>query len=366
MQRFLIVYQSKPEIISGLAEAFKKKGVEVIIFLADENQLWIDKFFFRAINKLAHNLRLLKKSSFLFTKNKFSHWNYLNNKLVEFCKKNKPDGVFFIHGVHYSNLTLSQIKCPKIAWLVDPVFCPERLRLFTSQLDWYFSYSKQAIKVMNQFGFFNTSYLPHAVDHNQFYSILHQKKSIDLCFVGKHSIHREKYILAALKITKKVSIYGSRWIAPAFSNPALFLSIKGTECYGEKLNNLYNSSKIVLSIIAKPQGSMNLHSGINMRPYEILASGALLFSDNYEELDSSLIDKKNIILFNSVDEFESILAKLLTDNQLVESISLSGKQYIQGRFTYDEMAETIIKKFLEIQRGYFNKINLNLKCSPSN
>ena len=68
MQRFLIVYQSKPEIISGLAEAFKNKGVEVITFLADENQLWIDKFFFRAINKLAHNLRLLKKSSFLIIK----------------------------------------------------------------------------------------------------------------------------------------------------------------------------------------------------------------------------------------------------------------------------------------------------------
>lgn len=352
MKRILIVYQSKPAIISGLMKGFKNQGIDVLIFLADEHQLWIDKYIFHVINKLAHNFRLLKKSSYLFTKNKFSHWNYINTKLVEFCKENTLDGVFFIHGVHYSDHTLSQIKCPKIAWLVDPVISPERLRLFTSQLDWYFSYSQQAIKVINQFNFFNTSYLAHAVDPSQFYILPHQKKFIDICFVGKHSVHREKYILASLEITKKVIVYGSRWIAPAFLNPSLFLSIKGSECYGEKLNQLYNSSKIVLSIIAKPQDSKSLQSGINMRPYEILASGSLLFSDKYEELDPGLVNKKNIILFNSLDEFKLILTQLLSDNQMIGLVSASGNQYIQGRFTYDEIAETIIKKFQEVQQSY--------------
>ena len=355
MQRILIVYQSKPPILSGLAKGFKNQGIDVLTFLADEHQLWIDRYFFRVINKLAHNLRFLKKSSFLFTKNKYSHWNYLNTKLVEFCNKNKPDGVFFIHGVHYSDATLSQIKCPKIAWLVDPVLSPERLRLFTSQLDWYFSYSQQAIQVINQFGFLNTSYLPHAVDHRQFYSLPNYQKTIDLCFVGKHSIHREKYILAALEITKKVVIYGSRWFAPAFSNPSLFLAIKGTQCYGDQLNQLYNSSRIVLSIIAKPQTSSSQHSGINMRPYEILASGSLLFSDQYEELDPGLVNKKNIVLFDSIDDFKSILTQLLSDHRQLEEISASGKEFIEGRFTYDEMANTIIQKFRSVQTAAHEK-----------
>ena len=352
MRRILIVYQSKPAIVSGLKKGFESHGIEVLTFLADDYQLWIDRYVFRVINKLAHNLRILKKESFLFTKNKLSHWNYLNTKLVEFCNHNKLDGVFFIHGIHYSDETMSQITCPKVGWLVDPVLNPERLQLFTSKMDWYFSYSQQAIKIVNQFGFSNTSFLPHAVDHRQFYIIPNQPKSIDLCFVGKHSVHREKYILAALELTKCVHIYGSRWRTPALSKPALLRSIKGTECFGEKLNTLYNSAKIVLSIIAKPQGSNNLQSGINMRPYEILASGSLLLSDKYEELNSGLVDKKNIVLFDTLDQFKATLAGLLKNDSLIESISSSGIQFIQGRFSYDQMAQKIIEKFQELQRTH--------------
>ena len=352
MRRVLIVYQSKPTIVSGLKKGFESHGIEVLTFLADEYQLWIDRYVFRVINKLAHNLRILKKESFLFTKNKLSHWNYLNTKLVDFCNQNKPDGVFFIHGIHYSDETMSQITCSKVGWLVDPVLNPTRLQTFTSKMDWYFSYSQQAIKIVNQFNFSKASYLPHSVDHRQFYVIPKQPKSIDLCFVGKHSVHREKYILAVLELTNRVHIYGSRWLAPALSKPALLRSIKGTECFGEKLNILYNSAKIVLSIIAKPQGQNNLQSGINMRPYEILASGSLLFSDKYEELNSGLVDRKNIVLFDTIDQFKETLAELLKNDGLIESISSSGNQFIQGRFSYDEMAEKIIAKFQEIQGAH--------------
>jgi glycosyltransferase involved in cell wall biosynthesis len=352
MRRVLIVYQSKPTIVSGLKKGFESHGIEVLTFLADEYQLWIDRYVFRVINKLAHNLRILKKDSFLFTKNKLSHWNYLNTKLVDFCNHNNPDGVFFIHGIHYSDETMSQITCSKVGWLVDPVLNPTRLQTFTSKMDWYFSYSQQAIKIVNQFNFSRSSYLPHSVDHRQFYVIPKQPKSIDLCFVGKHSVHREKYILAALELTNRVHIYGSQWLAPALSKPALLRSIKGTECFGEKLNILYNSAKIVLSIIAKPQGQNNLQSGINMRPYEILASGSLLFSDKYEELNSGLVDRKNIVLFDTIDQFKETLAELLKNDGLIESISSSGNQFIQGRFSYDEMAEKIIAKFQEIQGAH--------------
>jgi spore maturation protein CgeB len=120
----------------------------------------------------------------------------------------------------------------------------------------------------------------------------------------------------------------------------------------EKLNTLYNSAKIVLSIIAKPQGSNNLQSGINMRPYEILASGSLLLSDKYEELNSGLVDKKNIVLFDTLDQFKATLARLLKNDSLIESISSSGNQFIQGRFSYDQMAQKIIEKFQELQRTH--------------
>ena len=87
-----------------------------------------------------------------------------------------------------------------------------------------------------------------------------------------------------------------------------------------------------------------------MRPYEILASGSLLYSDKYEELNPGLVDKKNIVLFDTLDQFKVTLAELLKNDSLVESISSSGNQFIQGRFSYDEMAQKIISDIKEILR----------------
>jgi glycosyltransferase involved in cell wall biosynthesis len=325
--------------------------MEVSTFLANDHHHWVDKYVFHAINKWAHNLRILKKGRFLFQKHPLTHWNYLNTKLVNFYQRVKPDYVFFIHGIHYSELTLSKMDCPKIAWLVDPVQDPQKLLLFTNKLDWYFSYSKQAIALLNQYGQTNISYLPHAVDHQEFCYLPGTKKVTDISFVGKHSVHREKFILAALEVTKNISIYGSRWLAPAMSNVSLLRSIKGKSCYGKKLNALYNSSKIVLSIIAKPENTLEAQSGINMRPYEILASGSILFSDNYDELHPELVNNHNLILFNNVDEFKQSLADLLNDSQKIEGIAAAGRKFIEGRFSYDEMANTILAKFKEIKGG---------------
>ena len=87
-----------------------------------------------------------------------------------------------------------------------------------------------------------------------------------------------------------------------------------------------------------------------MRPYEILASGSLLLSDKYEELNSALVDKKNIALFDTVEQFKVTLGELLKNDSLIESISSSGNQFVQGRFSYDQMALEIINKFQELQR----------------
>ena len=133
MKRILVVYQAVPVITPGLVRGFESAGLEVSTFLANEHHHWVDKYVFHAINKWAHNLRILKKGKFLFQKHPLTHWNYLNTKLVDCYERVKPDYVFFIHGIHYSEFTISKIDCPKIAWLVDPVQDPQKLLLFINQ-----------------------------------------------------------------------------------------------------------------------------------------------------------------------------------------------------------------------------------------
>ncbi len=345
MPTILLVYQSKPDIVSGLTRGLQSQSMQVHCFLADQYHHWVDKYVFHVINKWAHNLRILKKGKFWFTKHRLTHSNYLNHKLVEVYQGLKPDYVLFIHGIHYAPQTLDQMSCPKIGWLVDPVTNPERLLQFASKLDWYFSYSQQAIETLNREGYQKTKYLGHAVDHQAFCYGATTPKTIDLAFVGKHSVHREQFILAALEITKKISVYGSRWIAPAFSKPALFFAIKGSACYGEKLNTLLNNSRMVLSVIAKPQNRHAAESGINMRPYEVLASGSLLISDHYEELHPELVHEHNIVLFHSIEEFKTLLRKLLQNSAKIDGIASSGRTFIRGRFSYESMAATMLTQF---------------------
>lgn len=118
MPRVLIVYQSKPDIVSGLTHGLQNQGAQVLHFMADQHHHWVDKYVFHTINKWAHNLRILKKGRFWFTEHKLNHWNYLNHKLVEVFHKTRPDFVFlftvFIILIRRSHRLLAQ---PSAGWL---------------------------------------------------------------------------------------------------------------------------------------------------------------------------------------------------------------------------------------------------------
>ena len=68
------------------------------------------------------------------------------------------------------------------------------------------------------------------------------------------------------------------------------------------------------------------------------------------ELRELIKVEKNIVLFDTVEQFKATLGELLKNDSLIESISSSGNQFVQGRFSYDQMALEIINKFQELQR----------------
>jgi spore maturation protein CgeB len=85
-----------------------------------------------------------------------------------------------------------------------------------------------------------------------------------------------------------------------------------------------------------------------MRPFEVLATGALLMLDLHEELSPELVHENNLILFNSIDDFKTLLTKLLNNPSEIERIADNGQKFIENRYSYNEMAKTILSKFFEI------------------
>ena len=68
-------------------------------------------------------------------------------------------------------------------------------------------------------------------------------------------------------------------------------------------------------------------------------------SDQYEELQAELRHGHNLILFNSVDEFKTVLAQLLQNPDQITTIAANGRAFIENRFSYDAMAKTILDRF---------------------
>lgn len=341
--KVLLIYQSRPDLCQGLAYAFRQLGLEVCIFYTDKNNNLIDKYIFRFINKQLHNLRIIKKDTFLFAQNSFTHKNWMNAKLLKAFRRFEPNFVFSIQGTVLDDSILHQLNVPKIAWWVEPESQMGRMVSVANGYDWYFCFSQNGLKLLHNAGIKKASYLGHAVDRLCYRPSSRAHKKYDVVFVGRCSAHREEILLAVLSITKKVAIYGPRWLSACFRNPKLFLAYKGSGIYGAALNQLYNASRMVLNVVARQDAGIS--SGMNMRPYEIIASGSLLLSDQYLEMDSGLVSGKNAIFYRDKSDLQIQLKELLSNSMHIEEIALSGYRYLSNRFTYDEMAQEIVDKY---------------------
>jgi Glycosyl transferases group 1 len=344
--KVLLIYQSRPDLCEGLAHAFRQLGHEVDIFYTDKNNNFIDKYVFRLINKQLHNLRLLKKDIFLFTKNPLAHKNYMNAKLIKAFHAFKPNLLFSIQGPVIDDSILHQFNVPKIAWWVEPESQMGKMVSVAKGYDWYFCFSQNGLKLLSDAGIKHASYLGHAVDRLCYHPIARVDKKYDVVFVGRWSTHREAILLAVLSITSKVAIYGPRWLGACFRHPKLMFAYKGSGIYGAALNQLYNTSKMVLNAVARQD--MGISSGVNMRPYEILASGSLLLSDEYLEMDNGLVSGKNAIFYQDKNDLQIQLWELLNKPRYVEELASSGHCYLANRFSYEEMAKEILNKYNDL------------------
>jgi spore maturation protein CgeB len=239
--------------------------------------------------------------------------------------------------------TLQQVPAPKIAWWVEPESQMAKMPELSKSYEWYFCFSRHGLSLLQDAGIKHCSYLSHAVDRASFYPISGAPKRWDVAFVGKHSAHREAMIMAALSVTDRVAVYGPRWLGACLRNPKLLKAYRGSACYGAQLNYLYSSSKTVLNVIAhQQQGSIS--SGINMRPYEVLASGSLLISDEYQETESGLVSGENCVFYQSAEELKFQLQDLLANPKRLEGIANAGHRFLADQFSYDAMAKEILEK----------------------
>lgn len=345
-KKILIAYVRFPPIAFDLKEEFENMGIEVQLFLASDIPVsYFHTVFFKRLTRWAWSLRLVKKGRALFLNHPKRWENIAADKLYRCYEEFKPDLLFFIHEPSYGGYgkrVLEKITAPKIGWYVEPFDDLPRLRDNSRFFDIYNSFHQDAVAKLAE-EHVKTAYLCHAVNPKRFYPLANAQPVYDFCFVGNFSPWRDEVLRAALGVSKNVGLYGTNWLRKGKSkidSNDLASIYKGEKIVGEELNQLFNSSRVVLSA-----SRIRDSSGLNMRFFEVLAAGACFLTDAPPELERHFVRDKHLVTFDSLEELTVKLKNILADSALRKNIARAGYQQVVAYHTYERMAERIISQY---------------------
>lgn len=339
-KRVLISYLESYSIAYQLQESFEKLGIETELIITCQINHWFYKRIIKPINKFARNLRIVKKGYDFFPKHPLNRLNYLSSTFKKKYETFSPDLVLFIHGIAYANDVLAEIDVPKIGWWTEPYDDISLLRINAKPFDLYNSFSQSAVELLKNERF-PVRYLCHAFNPKSFYLIDNYLQNIDVVFVGNWSPWREAVIKKILGVTKNISLYGPGWKRKStISSEDLKVIYKGDKIVGPELNQLFNSARIVVNA-SRNYGS----SGLNMRFFEVLASGACPLTDWVPELEKHFTPEQHLSMFLGLDDLVLRVNQLLDDIDLRNNIRENGHNHIVEKHTYDKLAKQFIKQY---------------------
>jgi len=263
-----------------------------------------------------------------------------NKALLATALHYKPDLIFIIKGEEIKSSTLAAIKqkinCHIVNFYPDNPFTLwngnsnaqvlKSLPLYSCFLSW----SPILTPALACSGCKHTCSFPFAYDANFIYAQAKPANQYlyDICFVGTWEPDREKWLTHVHHALPeaRLAIFGNRWnFLPKDS--ILIKAVKGEAMYGQKMLEIFSSSKIILNFIR--QQNYGAH---NMRTFEVPASNNFLLTERTPQQAQ--------VFFK---EDESI-ACFSTPQELVEKINF----YIN----HEAKRDAITKKGYEIAQQY--------------
>ncbi|MEI7842025.1 MAG: glycosyltransferase [Gallionellaceae bacterium] len=342
-QKVLLAYHRFPPIADDLKNAFERQGVKTEIFYTTDYEHWFYYQVIRRINKLARNLRLVRKGTDLFESHPLNLTNHVSSHFEKRLAEFQPDAILVIHGLPFGESVLSTSSIPKIGWHLEPRDDLPYLISNASPFNIYNSFSQKDVDLLVGEGF-DCRYLCHAVAPEKFYSEPDTPKKFDLTFVGNWSVLRDETVNAALEVTQNIALYGNYWKKKSIIPRKLFRQIyKGEKIVGPDLNHLFNQSRIVLNASRIP-GSY----GLNMRFFEVLSAGSILLTDRVPELDKHFSPDTHLVTYQDTNELKHRLCDLLANPQQQDCIRYAGQSLVHKNHRYDLMAQNFLNQFQEI------------------
>ncbi|MBD3272726.1 glycosyltransferase, partial [Candidatus Dependentiae bacterium] len=212
--------------------------------------------------------------------------------------------------------------------------------------DYFLSWSRLLIPILNTAGAKNVYYFPFAYDKDIYEKDIKLSKldfnkyKSDICFIGTWEKEREIWLENLLEKMSNLNlvIYGNLWKENLNKNSILRKFLKSNAVYKDELLKIFKTSKIVLNFIRKQN-----YSSHNMRTFEVPATESFLLTQRTQEQAEFLFKEgENIECFSSVKELVQKIKFYLKNEELRKAIAKKGKQRAK-----EFELRIVLKKFME-------------------
>lgn len=320
------------------------------------NETEVIKFDISSFNNKI-NMNFANKILYRISENLF--YKEINEKLISFVAKIKPDVLFVVKGTALYPETLEACKLLVkllISFNPDHPFefysrgsgnlnIKKSLSVYNLHLSYSKNICKRIIEELNKpaywipFGY-DESILVNSVNKNDFKN--------RIIFVGAYDKERSKFF-KDLNDDKNISIFGEdKWGSRNKGSSLINNIYKKRSLYNEEYYSAIYNAFGCINILRKQNIVEQSH---NMRTFEVAGYGGLLIAHRTEEQLFFFEENKEAIYFNSIEELREKIKYLLENPEKALKIKEASRKRIQqSAYSYTDRC----KEILEIINKHIN------------
>ena len=230
-----------------------------------------------------------------------------------------PDVFLFVDTCAFYPLNnLGSLKCVKVCYLIDAHINFDHHLQCAKYFDVVFVAHKPAVETFRERGIKNVFWIPPACDP-EIHGRKVNEKLYDVGFVGNldpESNPERVRLLNELK--QRFNVYSER-------------------CFLEEMSKVFSRSKIVFN--------KSIADGLNMRVFEVLASGSMLLTNeaNGSGLQDLFQDRKHLVIYKNENELIELADYYLRNDEEREEIAAEGMKKVLNEHTYGHRAEEMVR-----------------------
>ncbi|RZV96969.1 MAG: hypothetical protein EX341_01940 [Candidatus Scalindua sp. SCAELEC01] len=237
-----------------------------------------------------------------------------------------PDVLLFIDtGFFFPLINISTVNCIKACYMIDSHINFKRHLDFVKSFDVVFTGHKPAVEMFKEEGFNDVFWIPPACDP-EIHGKKGEEKWYDISFVGSLNANfnpERVHLLNELK--QRFHVHYER-------------------CFLERMAEVFSQSKIVFN--------KSIMNGLNMRVFEVLASGSMLLTDESKEsgLTELFQEQRDLVIYRTEDELFELAYHYLKYGEEREKIAEAGRKKVLKEHTYHHRARDIVEVLSTIKK----------------